>query len=84
MQGDDEDEDGHTDTNRSISWKLRALLMFILMWHLCFTISDAAIVALILFLCRYFGKLSHCYDGLKELLAIVRSYYVFAIAFFIK
>ena len=37
------------------------------MWQLCFTISDAPTVALLLFLCKYFDKLSHCYDGLKEI-----------------
>ena len=40
--------------------------MFILFWQFCFTISDAAIVALLVLLCKYFEKLSaHC-EGIVQ------------------
>ena len=53
-----EDELEECDSDREVrelaSWKLRAILVFILLWQFSFTVSDAAVVALLHFCTGYF------------------------------
>ena len=42
------------DHSGSISWKLRAILIFLLVWQFNFGISDAAVVAIVCFLYKVF------------------------------
>ena len=54
-----EDEFEECDSDRELaSWKLRAILVFILLWQFSFTVSDAAVVALLHFLYWLFHLLS--------------------------
>ena len=42
------------DHSGSISWKLRAILIFLLVWQFNFGISDAAVMAIVCFLYKVF------------------------------
>ena len=51
----DDDEINEEEPERhSTPWQLRSIIIYILMWQFCFSISDTGILALLLFLHGFF------------------------------
>ena len=52
---DDDDEINEEEPERhSTPWQLRSIIIYILMWQFCFSISDTGILALLHFSARIF------------------------------
>ena len=51
----DNEAEEDEDPKGSISWKLRAILIFLLVWQFNFGISDAAVTAIVCFLYKIFN-----------------------------
>lgn len=61
-------EEPTPDDKSEISWQLRTILMFMLIWKFCFGVSDTAIMALLSFLSKYFRLTSHKNNGSETIL----------------
>ena len=58
-----DEEDGSTADGQMIPWQLRALLIFIFVWQFSFGVSNAGLLALLLFLQKLFQLLASNYNG---------------------
>ena len=56
-------EEPTLDEKPEISWQLRTILMFVLIWKFSFGVSDAAVMALLSFLSKYFRLTSQNDNG---------------------
>ena len=51
---DEDDEEDNKEHPKHLSWKLRAILVFVLIWQFRFTIPDVAVLVVLLFIFRLF------------------------------
>ena len=56
---EDVDDEINNEEQSVLSWQLRTILIFVLMWKPCLTGSDTTVTALLTFLSKFFNWTSH-------------------------
>ena len=69
-----EPDDEGSNREENIPWPLQTLLVFLLAWQFTFNVSDAAVIALLAFTCKFLKLLAEKYTGIDVLERVCRIF----------